>query len=146
MFCRWSANTIIHFNYREHVTEIILYLSNVLNDTRSITKYLLQVIDVVLSAEPSCSPPGCTSQEEQQDEEVELPTVDDDLGESREGSRTDAEAVERCVCVCVCVCVHPTLILLIFMCACVCVCVRVCVRALCNCCRWPNNYLWVQGK
>lgn len=38
---------------------------------------------------------GCTSQEEQQDEEVELPTVDDDLGESREGSRTDAEAVER---------------------------------------------------
>ena len=31
-------------------------------------------------------------------EDVELPVVDDDLGESREGSRTDAEAVERCVC------------------------------------------------
>lgn len=35
---------------------------------------------------------GCVAQEE---EEETLPTTDDDLGSSREGSRTDAEAVER---------------------------------------------------
>lgn len=36
--------------------------------------------------------PGCVAQEE---EEETLSIVDDDLGASREGSRTDAEAVER---------------------------------------------------
>ena len=35
---------------------------------------------------------GCSAQE---DVETEAPTVNEDLGSSREGSRTDAEAVER---------------------------------------------------
>ena len=35
--------------------------------------------------------PGCAAQEE----EESLPTADDDLGASRDGSRTDAEVVER---------------------------------------------------
>ncbi len=35
---------------------------------------------------------GCSAQE---DEDTDAPTVNDDLGSSREGSRTDAEAVDR---------------------------------------------------
>lgn len=55
-----------------------------------------------------CSPPsesadwvllsgcvGCLAQEEEEEEEQAPPTADDDLGASKEGSRTDAEAVER---------------------------------------------------
>ncbi len=37
---------------------------------------------------------GCSAQE---DEDTDVPTVNDDLGSSREGSRTDAEAVDRWV-------------------------------------------------
>ena len=36
--------------------------------------------------------PGCLAQEE---EDVPAPTVEDDLGEHQEGSRTDSQAVER---------------------------------------------------
>lgn len=39
-------------------------------------------------------PVGCLAQEEEE-EEVSPPTAEDDLGASREGSRTDSEAVER---------------------------------------------------
>lgn len=38
--------------------------------------------------------PGCVAQEEEE-EEVPPPTTEDDIGASREGSRTDAETVER---------------------------------------------------
>lgn len=40
-----------------------------------------------------CGCAGCMAQEEE--EESLPPTAEDDLGASREGSRTDAEAVER---------------------------------------------------
>ena len=43
--------------------------------------------------ECSCYWVGCRAQEEE--EETLPPTVEDDLGASREGSRTDAEAVQR---------------------------------------------------
>jgi len=42
---------------------------------------------------------GCYAQEDPVDDEPEdLPTVEEDLGASREAARTDAEAVERCAC------------------------------------------------
>ena len=34
--------------------------------------------------------------QEEEEEDVELPTADPDLGSSREASRTDEEAVKRC--------------------------------------------------
>ena len=44
-----------------------------------------------LQSLPVSLPAGCAAQEE----EESLPTAEDDLGASREGSRTDAEAVQR---------------------------------------------------
>ena len=39
---------------------------------------------------------GCVAQDEDvADDEVTPPTAEDDIGASREGSRTDAEAVQR---------------------------------------------------
>ena len=45
-----------------------------------------------LSAAIFLSRSGCYAQE---DEDIPAPTADDDLGAHQEGSRTDAEAVER---------------------------------------------------
>lgn len=46
-----------------------------------------------------CAHTGCYAQEDPVDDEQEdLPTVEEDLGASREAARTDAEAVERCAC------------------------------------------------
>lgn len=56
--------------------------------------YILLCLTRLVSSHFSHPPPasGCVAQEE---EEEALPTADEDLGASREGSRTDAEAVER---------------------------------------------------
>ena len=46
----------------------------------------------VISIFPLCI--GCVAQDDET-EEVTPPTAEDDIGASREGSRTDAEAVQR---------------------------------------------------
>ena len=58
---------------------------------------MIRILGVAISA-------GCSAQEEGEgDETPPPPTADDDIGASRDASRTDAEAVQRCVGVYVCV-------------------------------------------